>query len=1075
MIEKILQLSIQYRYLVLLLTLGVCAYGIYAFKELPIDAVPDVTNNQVQINTLAESLSPVEIEKQVTFLIENALGGIPGLESTRSLSRNGFSQVTAIFHDGVNIHFARQQITERLTEIREALPLGADPKMGPMSTGLGEVYMWTVEYLEEEGKEGKSGWQRDGTYLTPEGKRLKNDAERASYLRTVQDWIIRPQLKSVPGVAGVDSIGGYMMQYHVQPDPNKMIAMGVSFADIMRALEHNNLSIGAGYIENNGEFFLVKTDARLENPEQISDIVVVSRNGMAIYLKDVADVVIGKEMRSGSSSKNGKEVVTGTAMMLIGGNSRTVAAAVDAKLQEIKDSLPPGIAVYTVINRTKLIDATIHTVLKNLSEGALLVVAVLFLLLGNLRAALITAMVIPCAMLMTAIGMVQSKISGNLMSLGAIDFGLIVDGAVIIAENCLRRLSDRQQEHGRRLNLKERLLEVMQASKEMIRPSVFGQAIIMMVYIPLLTLKGIEGKMFEPMALTVIFALIAAFILSLTFVPAMIAIFVSDRVEEKENRFIRKAKSFYEPILQIALKFPWAVVCCAATLLIGGYFLFGSLGQEFVPTLDEQDVAVQVTRGPSTSLTQASLMQLEVERKLKKIPEVSVVFSKTGTAEIASDPMPPDASDTFVIFKPRAEWPNPQLDKIELIAKMEKELKGLTGNSFEFTQPIQMRFNELIAGVQSDVAVKVYGDDFETMQNTAEKIASVLKTVPGAADVVVDKTDGLPVLEIKVNRSAISRYGLDTKDVLDVIEIAIGGGKAGVIFEGDRRFDLIVRLSDEIRKDIHALENLPVPLSIASLNAGVSFPYIPLKEVADLNIMNGLNEIGRENGKRLVIVQANVRGSDLGSFIRNAKAAIHSQVKIPAGYWIEWGGQFQNLMSARDRLLVVVPVCFFLIFILLYSAFNSFKDALLVFSGVPLALTGGIWALWLREMSFSISAAVGFIALSGIAVLNGLVLVTFINQLRAEGHGLDSAISKGALTRLRPVLMTALVASLGFLPMAIATGAGAEVQKPLATVVVGGLLSSTLLTLLVLPALYKLFSRGIKFQKASSATPALAD
>lgn len=1059
MIERILQFSISYRYLIVLMTIGACAYGIYAFKELPIDAVPDVTNNQIQINTSVESLSPVEMEKQVTFTIENALGGVPGLESTRSLSRNGFSQVTAIFQDHVNIHFARQQITERLAEIRDSLPAGAEPKMGPMSTGLGEVYMWTVEY-GEGGIEGKSGWQKDGSYITPEGKKLKTDAERAAYLRTVQDWIIKPQLKGVPGVAGVDSIGGFVMEYHVQPDPKKMIGRGISFADIVHALEHNNLSMGAGYIENNGEFFLVKTDARLETPEQIEDIVVATRNGTPIYLRDVAEVAIGKELRTGSSSRDGREVVIGTAMMLIGGNSRTVAAAVDRKLQEVKDTLPLGISVHTVINRTKLIDATIHTVLKNLSEGALLVVAVLFLLLGNLRAALITALVIPCAMLLTAIGMVKMKISGNLMSLGAIDFGLIVDGAVIIAENCLRRLAEKQQTLGRKLGLQERLKEVMAASQEMIRPSVFGQAIIMMVYIPLLTLSGIEGKMFEPMALTVIFALVAAFILSLTFVPAMIAIFVSDRVKEKENKLIRKAKQAYEPLLTSAVKYPSVVMGVTLGLVVGGYFLFGTLGQEFVPTLDEQDIAVQASRTPSTSLTQATKMQLEVENTLKAFPEVSTVFSKTGTAEIASDPMPPDASDTFVIFKPKEQWPNPNLDKLELISQMEEKLRELPGNNYEFTQPIQMRFNELIAGVQSDVAVKVYGDDFSTMQATADKIASVLKTVPGAADVMVDKTDGLPVLEIKVNRPAISRYGLDTKDVLDVIEIAIGGGKAGVIFEGDRRFDLIVRLPDSIREDLNALQNLPIPLIGGA--SGASSPYIPLKEVADIHLVNGLNEIGRENGKRLVIVQANVRGTDLGSFIHNAKTAIQTRVKLPAGYWIEWGGQFQNLMSARDRLMVVVPVCFFLIFILLYTAFNSVKDALLVFSGVPLALTGGIWALWMRDMPFSISAAVGFIALSGIAVLNGLVMVTYINQLRSQGMDLDSAISKGALTRLRPVLMTALVASLGFLPMAIAFGAGAEVQKPLATVVVGGLLSSTLLTLLVLPALYKFFSRSGK-------------
>lgn len=1064
MIEKILRFSVTYRYLVVLIVASIVAYGIYALKNLPIDAVPDITNNQVQINTLAMGLSPVEVEKNITFPIEIALSGIPGLESTRSLSRSGFSQVTAIFQDQVNIYFARQQINERLMEIRDSMPSGAEPTMGPISTGLSEVYMWTVDYdpalRETKAKEGELGWQEDGSYLTPEGHSLKNDVELSSYLRTIQDWVIHPQLKGTQGLAGIDSIGGYIRQYHVEPDPEKMIALGISFNELLKAIDENNLNIGAGYIERGGESFLVKADGRIENQKDLGNIIITTREGIPIAINDVAEVAIGKELRSGSASENGKEVVIGTAMMLIGENSRIVAKAVEEKLNLINKTLPIGIVAKPVLSRTKLIDTTIHTVTMNLAEGAVLVIAVLFIFLGNFRAALITALVIPVSMLMTAIGMVQTKISGNLMSLGAIDFGLIVDGAVIIVENCLRRLGEKQHELGQRLQLEERLQEVMQASKEMIQPSVFGQAVIITVYLPILTLSGVEGKMFHPMALTVLFALLSAFILSLTFVPAMVSILVNGRVKEKENFIIHYSKKLYEPILRGVVRIPWMVTFAGVAIIVSSFILFNSLGQEFVPTLDELDIAVQASRIPSTSLTQATTMQLGVEKTIKKFDEVAFVFSKTGTAEMASDPMPPYASDTFVILKPRHEWIDSSRDKSNLIEAMETELKKLPGNIYEFTQPIEMRFNELIAGVRSDVAVKVYGDDFFLMKKTADSIAAVLEKVPGAADVAVDKTDGLPALDIIVNRDALSRHHLNVKDVLDVVEVAIGGGKAGVIFEGDRRYDLFVRLPEKIRKDITALEKLPLALTAMRKadNEKNTFPQIPLNEVADLKISTGLNQISRENGKRLVVVQANVRGSDISTFVEEAKRKINNEIKIPPGYWIEWGGQFENLLSARDRLMIVVPVCFILIFMLLYTAFHSMRHALLVFTGVPLALTGGIAALWLRDIPFSISAAVGFIALSGIAVLNGLVLVSYINQLIQKGMPWAEAIVTGALTRFRPVAVTALVASLGFLPMALSQGAGAEVQRPLATVVIGGLISSTLLTLIVLPALYTLFS-----------------
>lgn len=1061
MIERILSFSLIHRYLVVLLFAAISAFGIYSLKQLPIDAVPDITNNQIQINTEAGALSPFEIEKGVTFPIETALAGIPGLSYTRSLSRNGFSQVTAVFNDDVDIYFARAQTTERLSQAKGNLPAGAEPMMGAVSTGLGEIYMWTVHYNHPKGKgaevkNGQPGWQSDGSYLTPEGLRLKEEFELAMYLRTVQDWIIRPQLKGVIGVAEIDSIGGYEQQYQVQPDPQKLLSLRLSFTDVINALERNNTSVGAGYIEQKGESYVVRADGRLETAADIGQVIVANRGGVPVFLKDVAQVGIGRELRTGSASENGEEVVVGTAMMLKGGNSRIVAGLVDERIQSIGKSLPPDIAIKTVLDRTVLVDATIKTVAKNLAEGALLVIVVLFFMLGNLRAALITAMVIPITMLITAMGMVQGGISANLMSLGALDFGLIVDGAVIITENALRRLAERQHHEGRLLSLSERLHEVLVASKEMIQPSVFGQIIIITVYLPLLTFTGVEGKMFEPMGLTVIIALIGAFVMSLTFVPAMIGIFVSGKVEEKENLAIRTSKRWYEPALKYALRNTGFVIWTAIGFFIVSLLLFTRLGQEFIPTLDEKNLAMHAMRIPSTSLTQSTQMQLRVEATVRSFPEVAFVFSKTGTAEMAADPMPPHVSDTFMILKPQEEWPDPSMTKAELVEKINAAVSQLPGNNYEYTQPIQMRFNELIAGVRSDVAVKVFGDDFDQLGNTANKIASVLRGVPGAADVKVEQTTGLPMLDVKLDKQAISRYGLNITDVLDVVSIAIGGRESGLIFQGDRRFNIVVRLPDRLRDDLASLENLPVPVPDTDGEGGRG-SFIPLKSLAQFNVEEGPNQISRENGKRRIVVQANVRGRDIGSFVEEAQRSIDANVQVPPGEWITWGGQFENLQTARSRLLVVVPACFFIIFLMLFTALGRVRDALLVFSGVPLAISGGILTLYLRGMPFSISAAVGFIALSGVAVLNGLVMVTYINQLRLKGLEGERAIFEGAMTRLRPVLMTALVASLGFVPMAIATGTGAEVQKPLATVVIGGLITATMLTLLVLPALYKRF------------------
>jgi cobalt-zinc-cadmium resistance protein CzcA len=920
--------------------------------------------------------------------------------------------------------------------------------MGPISTGLGEIYMWSVTFTPEALKA--------GVYVTPEGAPLSTDVEQSAYLRTVQDWIVRPQIKSVPGVAGVDSIGGYIKQYQVQPDPMKLVAFGLSFADVIKAIEANNASRGASVIERNGEGIVVRTGGRLENLADIGEVVVSTRGAVPVHVRDVAQVAIGGEIRTGSASENGREVVIGTALMLIGSNSRTVAKAVDAKLNLVRRTLPVGIEIQTVLNRTQLVDATIETVGTNLGEGALLVVLVLFAMLGNFRAAFITALVIPLAMVMTAAGMLQARISANLMSLGALDFGLIVDGAVIITENTLRHLAKKQQATGRALSISDRLQTVQVAAEEMIGPSVYGQAIIILVYVPLLTFSGVEGKMFEPMALTVILALLAAFVLSLTFVPALIAIFITGRVSEGDNAVVRRLKAMYRPALARTLKRPLPVLFGVLGLFAVTVFLFLRLGQEFLPTLDEKNIAMHALRIPSTSLTQAQAMQLDVERTVSALPQVALVFSKTGTAEIASDPMPPNQSDTFIILKPQSQWPDPKLTKDELLEQIEKAARELPGNNYEFSQPIQMRFNELLAGVRGDVAVKVFGDEFEPLLRAANQVAEILRNTKGAADVKVEQANGLSVLEINVDKAAIARRGLNLTAVQEVIGTAIGGRDAGVVFEGDRYFEIAVRLPETVRNDLDALKNLPVSLP----GAGSAALTVPLGQVATFGLSEGPNLISRENGKRRVVVTANVRDRDIASVVNEARSQIDAQVKLPAGYWMAWGGQFENLTAARQRLAIVVPACFVLIFLLLMGALGSARDALLVFSAVPLALTGGVLALWLRGLPFSISAAVGFIALSGIAVLNGLVMLTFIKQLMAQGRDKLDAIYEGALTRLRPVAMTALVASLGFVPMALATGTGAEVQKPIATVVIGGLISATLLTLFVLPALYALF--GLK-------------
>ena len=1052
MISRLVTFSVERRWLVLLLTAVAALAGVFALQRLPIDAVPDITNNQVQVNVLAPSLSPDQIERQVSFTIETSLAGIPGLEYTRSLNRNGFAQITAVFSDKTDIYFARQQVTERMRMAEERLPAGIMPEMGPIATGLGDIFMWTVEFRELDKvrhRDGEPGLQRDGSYITPEGEHLVTEADKATYLHTVQEWIVSPQLRGTAGVAGVDSLGGYDREYLVVPDVQRLAAMHLTINDLATALERSNTSVGAGTVDLNGAGLFVRSDARVRTADELARTVVASREGVPIQFSQVAAVRPGQGIRTGSASENGHEVVVGTAVMRIGENSRTVATAVAERLAVVGKSLPTDVVAKPVLDRTKLVNSTVSTVARNLAEGAVLVIVVLFALLGNFRAALIAALVIPITMLLTATGMLRAGVSANLMSLGALDFGLIVDGAVIIVENALRRLGERQHQTGAELSLKERLAVVAAAAREMIHPSLYGQAIIILVYTPLLTFSGVEGKMFEPMALTVIIALLFAFVLSLTFVPAAIAAFLVGRVEEKESRVVAWLRARYEPGLDAAMRRPTITMGGAVIGVVLAAVAFTTLGQEFLPQLDEGDILVQAWRPPGTSVDQSQHMQFAVERTISREPEVQYAFSRTGTSEIASDPMPPNATDTFVMLKPRGEWPDPSLPKEELVERIQRKVSTIPGNGYEITQPIQMRFNELIAGVRGDIAVKVFGDDFGSMNATAQRIAQVLRKVRGAADVRVEQTEGLPLLDIRPNRDAMARVGVTAGDVQDLVSATIGGRQAGVIFEGDRRFPVVIRLANSSRADLQTVGQLPVPTAAGS--------FVPLASVADIAIGDGPNQISRENGKRRVVVQANVRGRDVAGVVADAQAAIDQQVQLSPGTYLQWGGQFENLAAARQRLAIVVPICFAVIMLLLYGALGSVRDAALVFTGVPLALVGGILALVLRGMPFSISAAVGFIALSGVAVLNGLVMVSSIHDLMRAGMDRANAAREGALVRLRPVAMTALVASLGFVPMALGHGAGAEVQKPLATVVIGGLISATLLTLFVLPTLYARF------------------
>ena len=1048
LLERIVRFSIRHRWMMLVLTLGLIGVGIWSFTRLPIDATPDITNVQVQINTEAPGYSPLESEQRVTYPIETALAGLPRLDYTRSLSRYGLSQITVVFEDGTDLYFARQQVAERLQQIRSQIPEGLEPEMGPISTGLGEIFLYTVDAAPDAAKP-------DGTPWT------------ATDLRTLQDWVIRPQMRNTPGVTEVNTIGGFERQIHITPDPSKLVALGFTLQDIVDAVAANNQNMGAGYIERNGQQYLVRVPGQVGGVDEIRNIVLDRREGLPIRVADVAQVGEGPELRTGAATQNGEEVVLGTVSMLVGSNSRSVAQAAAAKLQDANASLPEGVTATAVYDRTVLVERTMQTISKNLIEGALLVIVVLFLLLGNVRAALITAAVIPLAMLFTITGMVRGGVSGNLMSLGALDFGLIVDGAVIIIENVLRRFGEMQHRLGRALTRDERNELTATATVEVIRPSLFGMFVIAAVYLPIFALTGIEGKMFHPMAITVVLALTGAMVLSLTFVPASIAIFMGNRVEEKENRLVQWTRRRYEPLLAWSLRRQNWVLGGALILVVVSLLVATRLGSEFIPSLDEGDLAMQAIRIPGTGLEQSVKMQVAVEERLVQVPEVERVFSRVGTAEVATDPMPPNVADSYLMVKPRGQWPDPRKPRDVLIDEIEAAVATLPGNNYEFSQPIEMRTNELISGVRADVAIKVFGDDLDTLVEVAEQVEAAARQVEGAVDVNTEQATGLPLLTIVPDRAALARFGLNPGIVQQTVATAVGGQVASQLFEGDRRFDIVVRLPEQMRVDPIALQDLPIPLpDVANADRSSLEPRwatartVPLREVAKIESLLGPNQINRENGKRRVVVTANVRDRDLGSFVEELQQRIGQQVELPEGYWIDYGGTFEQLISASQRLAVVVPVTLVLIFGLLFMAFGSARDAVIVFSGVPLALSGGVAALALRGIPLSITAGVGFIALSGVAVLNGLVMIAFIRNLREQGQSLDDAVFNGALGRLRPVLMTALVASLGFVPMALNVGAGAEVQRPLATVVIGGIVSSTLLTLLVLPTLYRLLHRG---------------
>ncbi|MEC8056580.1 MAG: CusA/CzcA family heavy metal efflux RND transporter, partial [Pseudomonadota bacterium] len=980
--DRIIQFSIRNAIWVMLFTLTWIAVGLYSYQKLSIDAVPDITNVQVQINSQANGFTAAEVEQRITYPIENAMSGMPNLEQTRSISRYGLSQVTIIFKDGTDIYWARQLINQRLQEAQSALPDNIDPQMSPISTGLGEIYQWVIK-------------------AEPNAKKADGSAYTAMDLREIQDWIVRPQLQRVAGVAEVNSIGGYNKTYIVSPDLKRLQQLQIPVTDLQTALTENNENRGAGFLEQNGQQLTVRVPGTLNSIQDIENVTLVTRNAVPIRVADVATVSIGHDLRTGGATYNGEETVLGIAMMMMGENSKTVAQALDRKMQEVKRSLPAGVVVETVYNRSSLVDKAIKTVAKNLIEGAILVIVILFIFLGNFRAALITACIIPLSMLFTITGMAEQKISANLMSLGALDFGIIVDGAVVIVENCIRRLAEAQYAKGRLLTRQERFTEVFLAAKQARRPLIFGQLIIMVVYLPIFALSGVEAKMFHPMAMAVVLALVGAMILSVTFVPAAVALWVTDEIKEKESRWMLALKNKYADLLNWAYQFKYVVATLAVGILIMSAAIFTRVGSEFAPQLNEGDFALQLMRAPSTGIEESLKIQEQVEKQLlQDFPEVKAIFARTGTAEVATDVMPPNISDAIVLLKPREQWPNPKESIDELRGRMQAYVEHIPGNNSEFSQPIELRFNELISGIRSDIGVKVFGDDLQVLNQEAEKIAQKLRTIEGATEVKVEQTDGLPLLNVDIDHALAAQYGLSVRSIQDLVAASIGGQAVGQILQGDRRFDFVIRLNDEMR-NLQQLAQLPIQLP----NGGL----IQLQDIAKVENILGLAQVSRENGKRRVVVTANVRDRDLGSFVKEMQTEL-AQQKLPSGYWLGFGGQFENLASAKARMQIVVPLALIMIFVLLMAVFHNFKDSLLVFSGVPFALSGGLVALWLRDISLSMSAGVGFIALSGVAVLNGLVMLTFIKELRLK-YDVATATWQGAVLRLRPVLMTACVAS----------------------------------------------------------------
>ncbi len=1037
MMNKIIHFAVYRRGLVLALTALMLIAGVFAFQKLPIDAVPDITNNQVQINTTIEGLAPEEIERSVTFPVESSMRGIAGVEQVRSITRFGLSQVTVVFKDGIDIYRARQLVAERLQGVAGELPKGASPGLGPISSGLGEIYQYALDYEKP---------------ATDSDERLKQLME----LKALQDWFIKPRLLTVEGVAELNTSGGYEKQYHVQPKPEKLAAYGLHFGDLVEALEKVNQNVGGGYIQQTAEQFLVQGVGLFKSVEDIKNVPVKTLESFkAVRIGDLADVKLGRELRTGSATYNGQETVLGTVMMLLGENSRSVAVRVHEKIQEIAPTLPGGIKLTTVYDRSELVNATLGTVEHNLLMGAFLVVVVLLFFLGNVRAAIITALTIPFSLLATFLVMKPLGLSGNLMSLGALDFGIIVDGVVIVLDNCVRHVHLLTEKLGRRLTKEELQKAVYEATCEIRMAAGFGELIVITVFLPVFALTGVEGKMFTPMASTFVLAVAAAMVLSFTTAPALASLFLSRDARDKEPRIMAFVRKAYMKTFQFAWTRKPLTLAGAGLAVVLGIVLFATRGAEFLPQLGEGSFAFHMIRPVNVSLDQSIAMQRKADDVVRQFPEVAHTFSRIGTSEVATDPMGVNVSDSYIMLKPRGEWPKVEGKKRSyeelasaLVARLERELPGQT---YLASQPIQMRFNELLEGTRADVAVKIYGPDLSVLMETAKKIQAVVAEVRGAGDAEVDLAGTSPVLRIEPDAASLTRFGGNSADVLETVAVAVGGQEAGHLYEGERKAPIVVRLSDEQRGNLGNLEKLPVGI-------GQNLT-VPLSSLAKIDFKETFGSINRENSNRRTAVLINLRGRDTESFVKEAQVKVAENVKLPDGYFLEWGGNFKNLEEARSRLFVLAPLALLLVFLMTYMAFQSFGETLLIFSGIPFALVGGVVSLMANGLPFSISAGVGFIALSGIAVLNGIVLVNYFNQLKAEGKTGKDLVLSGTLVRLRPVLMTALVAIFGFLPMMLSSGVGAEVQRPLASVVIGGILSSTILTLIVLPILFSIFEK----------------